>query len=259
MQSILMIVLPSIATCPFINDLTSPPSPLSMELHFTTSVVVARPRSGHDIGHDDQRDHGELSIDQFRRRYNDMFARRSSSLCCSHCKTSMRDYECWMTDNLYQLYICYDCLKPFCDGCADEGGDDDEKLTWCSHCAKDYCQECMAMQKCKSCYSEAYCKGCRDMDICDECGDTTCKDCLDTCDGCQHRTRCNDCVDTIHCDGNDCNCVYCLDCYNNDKECELELCVECEKIYCSSCTLSSIKRNGDRACHTCVSVKRMRS
>ena len=180
-----MTVLPSIATCPFVNNLTSPPTPLSEELHFTTSDVVAR--SDNDAqGYDDQRDNGESSIEQFRRRYNDMFARRSSSLCCSHCKTSMRDYESWMGAGNLQNFICYDCLRPFCDGCADEGGDDEnEKLTWCSLCAKDYCQECMAVQKCKSCYSEAYCKSCGDMDICDECGDTTCKDCLDTCNGCQ--------------------------------------------------------------------------
>ena len=167
----------------------------------------------------------------------------------------MRDYESWMEAGYLQNLICYDCLRPFCNGCVDEEGDENEKLTWCSHCTKDYCQECMAIQKCRSCYSEAYCKGCGNMKVCDECGDTTCEDCLDTCNGC-NRTRCEDCVDMIHCDGKNCHKSHCADCYD-DKDCEVKLCLECDKIYCSSCTLSSIKRNGDRACHTCV--KRMKS
>ena len=188
---------------------------------------------------------------QFNRRYNDMFTRRSSRLCCTHCKTSMRDNGNWMgTGNLHN-FICYDCLKPFCQGCADETGEGIGSLQYCGHCEKDYCQECIDMPHCASCYFKK-CKGCGDMNLkaCGECGHASCEDCINTCDGC-NRTCCDDCAVMRRCGGDDCNKVHCEGCYNG-KEYDVKFCEECEKMSCIGCKLSLMKKHGV-ICRACAS------
>ena len=187
---------------------------------------------------------------QFNRRYNDMFTRRSSRLCCTHCKTSMRDNGNWMgTGNLHN-FICYDCLKPFCSECADETGEGIGSLKYCGICEKDYCQECMDIPHCASCCCRK-CKGCGgiNMKVCGGCGNSICEDCLNTCDGC-NRTCCDDCAPMRHCEGDGCNKIHCENCYNG-KEYDIELCEECEKMSCSSCKLSLMKKHG-MICRACA-------
>ena len=185
---------------------------------------------------------------QFQRRYNAMFRTRSSNLNCSHCSINMRDHQNWMISGL-QNNICYDCLKPFCSECSDEGGEGDDILKYCCICEKDYCQNCIPVIECARC-NDKICKGCENMKTCHECNQANCKDCIKTCDGCK-RTLCaaDNCVDIFDCHG--CSKVHCSDCYNG-KEHDVKFCEECDTFYCSGCRVEKVKKDGMASCQSNV-------
>jgi len=166
---------------------------------------------------------------QFRQRYNLLF--NSRGLSCSHCRMSLPNNLNWITsgDRMLQNNICYDCLKPFCDNCTDENGDQgSETLNYCSICDKDFCLDCISRTECTSSNcGNNMCSGCAETRKCQQCNGTKCEDCLYTCDRCT-RTRCNDCVYHHYCDGDYCNGnkSHCSDCYN-DKDFDGR-CKECK-------------------------------
>lgn len=150
------------------------------------------------------------SLNQFRQRYNILYDRRR--LNCSKCNAEISNIE-WMTSGsrMFHNNVCYDCLKPFCDDCTDEGGDEVNKvLKFCGRCDKDLCVDCVPRTECtNSDCDNNMCSGCAERSHCQQCNETKCGGCLNTCNGC-NGILCGGCTSFYRCSG--CEREYCVDC-----------------------------------------------
>jgi len=172
---------------------------------------------------------------QFRQRYNLLYDSRE--LSCSHC--NQRIITSWLSINrMLQNNVCYDCLKPFCDDCADANGEGRKTLNYCFKCDMDFCVDCVPRIECEAGCLENMCSGCAERSQCQQC-EIKCCECVNTCDGCG-KSRCTDCVPYRRCKGDDCNKSHCHDCYNG-KEYDVKWCEEYKKMYCMGCKV-------DRGC-----------
>jgi len=188
---------------------------------------------------------GEIHpISGLRTRFNEyLHSRTSLDLDCSKCNRRMTNYREWLDGMFENTIICYECLKPTCYNC------DTEEASFCVHCRKKYCTDCIPVTECTSC-DEEYCKGCMDM-TCDKCGYATCEDCLNTCDGC-NRTLCGACAKTRYCEEKTCDKSHCDDCYNG-KGYSVKECGDCDTCLCNECKLIDAKVNVNIVCHNCLS------
>ena len=164
---------------------------------------------------------------EFRERYNQSCRNRMPH--CSKCFSSMEDYNDWLMQ--YQHNVCYCCLKPFCETCEDDEGD--EFLDFCRSCKKDYCSDCCVLPQCETC-NDRTCKRCGDK--CSACDSFLCQDCFYTCDYCSKITcQEEDCNPGYRkCEGRGCKKQHCKYCYDG-KEYDIIGCVECGKVFCFDC------------------------
>ena len=124
-------------------------------------------------------------FDNFTERYKQHFD--NCGYNCSWCDENMNGVN-WISSDLYQSNVCYDCLQPFCDDCEDENGD--KVLQWCQYCRRDFCTDCVSMLDLDCNEGHVICQGCGDR--CEGCGATWC--------GCYTLDKCIDCKKKF-CDG----------------------------------------------------------
>jgi len=171
------------------------------------------------------------SMEQFLEWYNQhLIQQRCRCFKCD--KVCETDPDYWMNldrGEWYgtQNYTCTKCLKHFC--WRHECGHD----TWCKKCEKDYCKNCVIMNRCENC-QDYICNECKVMKTCEGGGCETvfCGACSEkkTCHFC-NRMRCESCVTRYDCDRSDCNrsiCIECAQSKNEGGECG------CGMEYCSS-------------------------
>ena len=155
-----------------------------------------------------------------------------------------------MTNNMLQNNICYNCLKPFCEECADRDLEErNEVLNFCDCCKKDYCQNCLVIEHCSNDCGDWVCTGCKKS--CEDCDSVYCEDCLKTCPGC-NKSRCPDCTPLRICDGDACHdSIYCAECLDANGRIGISYCSECRCLYCFGCRADKVKKDGVDACRGC--------
>ena len=86
------------------------------------------------------------SLIQFEQEYNTLLANRQ--LKCAKCNAEMGNMFFGERYSMLQNNVCYDCLRPFCDDCANGNGAASGTLNFCAGCDKDYCVDCMSRAEC---------------------------------------------------------------------------------------------------------------
>ena len=144
-------------------------------------------------------------------------------------------------EDLYGLqnYTCCKCLKHFCYYHEDE---QEEHLTFCSSCTREYCKSCSpAMNRCAKCEC-CVCSTCEDLIECEDCSDLFCIDCAATRDCCGER-MCFTCKPVLICKGEECNNnLHCVDCFDGE-EYDVTYCQECETEKCYNCRLFELRQD----------------
>ena len=135
----------------------------------------------------------------------------------------------------------------------------EEHLTFCSSCTREYCKSCSpAMNRCAKCEC-CVCSTCEDLIECEDCSDLFCIDCAATRDCCGER-MCFTCKPLLICKGEECSKLHCVDCFDGNEYdvmvcevCDTEACVDCrllelrkDRITCNSELCQSIRSRGVR-------------
>ena len=184
-------------------------------------------------------------VRQFRVRYQQHLSNRE--LSCASCDGGMENIR-WLSTNMCQNNICYDCLKPFC-GCGE--GDGCGFSSFCHYCRKCYCHDCNRLNDCACCAGDI-CWECGNMTECDNCGETCCEMCINTCDGCG-RTQCHACNPFRKCCGEGCDKANCDECFDGEQY-TVNFCEECEEEFCFDCQLTYTKKEGENSCEWCAGM-----
>jgi len=194
-------------------------------------------------------------MDQFLERYNQYMTNQGH--CCSKCNRTCAETGGmrWMDlerDDFYgiQNYTCFQCLQHFCtDG-------DCLYSAWCYKCEKEYCKNCVPMNRCVKC-EDYTCQKCREVKECEHggCEIGFCDDCSEknTCSFCG-KMRCIECVISYHCEGFGCGKTVCIDCvHSNDEGGECDGCfVEFCSSDCRHHIQESRKAKGEGSCLDCA-------
>ena len=143
---------------------------------------------------------GRVQFHEFLLRYNEMMSNRDIISChkCSE-NLSEEDDRLILIDFSYmfisgdqygiQHCTCCECLKYYCEYCADGSRRGMTILNYCGFCEREICADCQSSMKwCDGCEKE-FCVDCLDVMKCSGCDVALCKYCLD----CMYEQRCDGC------------------------------------------------------------------
>ncbi|KAL7451197.1 hypothetical protein ACHAWC_003021 [Mediolabrus comicus] len=185
-------------------------------------------------------------------RYNQMLENRGPIRCldCNEGLPKDGDGFQWIGDDTsdnnssygLQNYTCCQCTKHYCYDCSDEDG-----ITNCSRCQRDYCMGCVKIEECGKC-DNSVCEHCFKDKECDKCKDRLCPECV--------RDRGNECYY--------CGVLYCNECNDQDGSyrgdgddgagvVQVDFCEECYKNCCKPCRMR-VYQEGGIDCINCIKL-----
>jgi hypothetical protein len=210
----------------------------------------------------------ESEFHAFLGRYNEMW-RNQGPRClkcnCDLCEETFRGM-CTLAGNYGEhAHTCFGCLNQYCYDCTN--GYDDHMLRYCSHCHRDYCEDCLEMSGgCddRGCNND-YCVGCRVFVVTKQCSGSECESMIchhcveEGCNKCDKRWCgvCRPAPNILTCRYRDenvyinCKEVMCTDCNVDAGENGILDCEDCDIATCSACLLRECEE-GVMDCEKCI-------